>query len=71
MTLEYDTQKLYEFYKSDPRVKQYINSLPTDKWLPELQRVYDDRYNSNTDEIDTIFGIAAVTMVAMGLFYLI
>lgn len=69
MALEYDTQKLYELYQSDPKIKGYINSLPTNRWLPELQRIYNNRHY-NLDG-DTLFSIAAVTMVVAGLLYLI
>lgn len=68
MGLEYNTQKLYEFYKSDPNIKRHIDSLPTNRWLPELQRMYDTRYNSNLDEI---LDIAAALMIFMGALYFI
>jgi len=65
MALEHDTQTLFNLYNSDPKIKGYIDSLPQERWLPELQRLYDNRH---PDTLTTIFRIAAATILFAGLY---
>lgn len=63
MALEDNTEKLFKLYQSDPEIKDYINSLPQNRWLPELQKMYDKRHSKDTDGAVGGFAIAAAAIL--------
>lgn len=64
MSVDYDTEKLFEFYNKNEKAKNYMDShfssdQPSDDYLPALNKLYKKHQRGKVLKFGGVGGVAA------------